>query len=81
MKKVTQAQVAREAGVSVSAVSLVLNGRTGTRIPDTTAKKIRRVADKLGYTPIKRRGPCVPARRMRWRLSPITSSPRALPPA
>ncbi|NDU79499.1 LacI family DNA-binding transcriptional regulator, partial [Actinomadura sp. DSM 109109] len=51
MKKVTQAQVAREAGVSVSAVSLVLNGRTGTRIPDTTAKKIRRVADKLGYTP------------------------------
>ncbi|WP_297186744.1 LacI family DNA-binding transcriptional regulator [uncultured Corynebacterium sp.] len=51
MKKVTQAQVAREAGVSVSSVSLVLNGRTGTRIPDTTAEKIRHVADRLGYTP------------------------------
>lgn len=43
--------VAARAGVSVSAVSLVLNGRSKGRINTELAAKIRRTAEDLGYSP------------------------------
>lgn len=50
-ERVTLTQVAKKAGYSASTVSLVLNNRPGTRIPEETAKHIRRVARSLGYKP------------------------------
>ena len=50
-KRPTQADVARSAGVSATTVSLVLNGRTGTRISDDAARRVRAAADALGYSP------------------------------
>lgn len=49
--RVTLADVAREAGVSVATVSFVLSGRKGTRIPETTASRVRGAASELGYRP------------------------------
>ncbi len=46
---VTQKDVAKAAGVSVMAVSLALRNQAGVSIE--TAKKIRRLADRLGYRP------------------------------
>lgn len=48
-KRVTIAQVALAAGVSVTTVSLVLNNKPGSRIAPATAKKIRAAAQELGY--------------------------------
>jgi LacI family transcriptional regulator len=45
------ADVAREAGVSTTAVSLVLNERQGTRLSPESAERVRAAADKLGYRP------------------------------
>lgn len=48
----TLRDIARRAEVSVAAVSLVLNNRTReARIAAATARRIRRVADELGYRP------------------------------
>ena len=47
--RVTLAQVADEVGVSVMTVSNVLNGRPGAS--EATRKRIKKVADRLGYTP------------------------------
>lgn len=47
--KVTIKDIAREAGVSVSAVSLVLNGKE-CRIADETKKRIFEVSKKFDYT-------------------------------
>ncbi|MEO9229772.1 MAG: LacI family DNA-binding transcriptional regulator [Devosia sp.] len=48
--------VAREAGVSQSSVSLVLNGMVGARISDATRHKVIAAARDLGYVlPYKRR--------------------------
>lgn len=43
--------VAREAGVSVTTVSLVLNGRAPDRIPEGTRMRVRSAAEVLGYAP------------------------------
>lgn len=43
--------IAKEVGVSVSAVSLVLNGKSDGRVNDATAQAIRAAADRLGYHP------------------------------
>lgn len=53
MKRPTQTDVARLAGVSRATVSYVLNDRTDGRIPITeqTRKKVLRAADELGYAP------------------------------
>jgi LacI family transcriptional regulator len=49
--RVTQADVARRAGVSTTAVSLVMNGRTGTRLSAEAAERIRSAAAELDYRP------------------------------
>jgi len=50
--RVTIRDVAREAGFSISAVSLVLNNAPLAKyIPDTTKQRIQTVARKLGYSP------------------------------
>lgn len=47
--RVTQADVARRAGVHRTTVSLALKGHP--RIPSSTRKRVRRIADQLGYMP------------------------------
>jgi len=47
--RVTQRDVAREAGVSHMTVSLALRGEPG--IPETTRKRIGKIAARLGYAP------------------------------
>jgi LacI family transcriptional regulator len=49
MQRVTQSDVARVAGVHNTTVSLSL--RNCPSIPETTRKRIRAIADKLGYAP------------------------------
>ncbi|MCH6163342.1 LacI family DNA-binding transcriptional regulator [Streptomyces marispadix] len=49
--RVTQADVARHAGVSRSAASFVLSGREGVRIPVETRQRIMGAAQELGYRP------------------------------
>lgn len=48
-KRVTIADVAARAGTSVTAVSLVLNNRTGARISAATAQRIKQAAEELHY--------------------------------
>ena len=43
--------IAKQAGVSVCAVSLVLNGKYKNRVSDTTAEHIRETAASLHYEP------------------------------
>jgi LacI family transcriptional regulator len=50
-RRVTLADVAAKAGVSVSAVSFVLNGRTDQRISERTEQRVQAAADELGYRP------------------------------
>ena len=47
----TATDVAREAGVSQSAVSLVMSGKANGRVADVTAQRVRDVAAALGYQP------------------------------
>ena len=47
----TMKQIAKELGVSVSSVSLVLNNRDHGRIKPAKAKQIRQTAERLGYQP------------------------------
>lgn len=49
MKRVRLVDVAREAGVSVGAASDALAGKN--RIPESTRRRIRETADRLGYVP------------------------------
>lgn len=49
-KKVTIKDVATEAGVSVTTVSIVLNGK-GDSVPECTQKRILDAVKKLNYTP------------------------------
>lgn len=51
-RRVTSHDVAREAGVSRSTVSLVLSGKRGARIATGTRDRVTRAARKLGYIPI-----------------------------
>jgi LacI family transcriptional regulator len=48
--KFTIRDIAREAGVSVTTVSLILNGRPNT-VSEPTAKRIREIAQKYHYAP------------------------------
>ncbi|WP_375389800.1 LacI family DNA-binding transcriptional regulator [uncultured Amnibacterium sp.] len=50
-RRVTQADVALLAGVSPTAVSLVLNERSGTRLSADAAERVRNAARELGYRP------------------------------
>ena len=50
-KRVTIADVARRAGLSPTAVSLILNNRAGTRLSPDAVEKVRRATDELGYRP------------------------------
>jgi LacI family transcriptional regulator len=43
--------VAETAGVSRTTVSLVLNGRAGSSIPEETRRRVREAASRLGYRP------------------------------
>ncbi|MET8980083.1 LacI family DNA-binding transcriptional regulator [Streptomyces sp. NPDC004539] len=49
--RVTLADVARHAGLSVTAASLVLNRRTGTRISEEAQARVFAAAEELGYRP------------------------------
>lgn len=46
---VTMREIARKAGVSVSTVSLVLNGKDSGRVKAGDAVRIRKLAQKMGY--------------------------------
>ncbi|GAA1404241.1 LacI family transcriptional regulator [Glutamicibacter uratoxydans] len=48
-KRVTLADVARAAGVSNAAVSLILNDKPGSRLSEETSHKVKQVAAELGY--------------------------------
>lgn len=50
-KRTTMADVAAHLGVSVATVSMVLNDRPGSRIPQETKDRVRRAALELGYAP------------------------------
>ncbi len=50
-KRVTIADVAAEAGLSKTAVSMILNERTGTGLSQETAKRVREIAKRLDYRP------------------------------
>ncbi len=50
-KRITLNDVAALAGVSPTAVSLVLNNRPGTRLSDTARDRIKAAAAELGYRP------------------------------
>ncbi|MGI5423500.1 LacI family DNA-binding transcriptional regulator [Streptomyces sp. CA-179760] len=50
-RRVTGADVAREAEVSRATVSYVLNDSPHQRIPEATRRRVREAADRLGYAP------------------------------
>ncbi len=50
-KRITSKDVANEAGVSRTTVSLVLNNVEGAHISPETRQKVREAAEKLGYIP------------------------------
>jgi len=51
-RRPTLRDVARTAGVSVTTVSVVLNGRReGVRVPEATRHRVQQVAEDLGYRP------------------------------
>ena len=51
MKKATIKDVAKEAGVSISVVSYILNNTPGQSFTDETRKRVISAAKKLNYTP------------------------------
>lgn len=50
-KRVTLADVAQRAGLSVSAASLILNGRPDTRLSKDAHDRVHAAANELGYRP------------------------------
>ncbi|MGO1591302.1 MAG: LacI family DNA-binding transcriptional regulator [Ancrocorticia sp.] len=50
-KRVTLADIARSTGLSAATVSMALNGRQNSRIPESTAARVREAAEQLGYSP------------------------------
>lgn len=57
MKKVSIKDVAREAGVSVTTVSHILN-HNDSRFSATTIKNVHAVSERLGYAPNKMQNNC-----------------------
>ena len=52
VRRPTLKDVAETAGVSVTTVSVVLNGRReGVRVPEATRRRVQQVAEDLGYRP------------------------------
>lgn len=49
--RVTLADIAKHLDVSTATVSLALNGKPGSRIPEETVRKVREAARELGYRP------------------------------
>lgn len=50
-RRVTLADVAEAAGMSKSAVSMILNDRPGTRLSEDAVRRVRAAAEQLGYRP------------------------------
>ncbi|RGY98586.1 LacI family DNA-binding transcriptional regulator [Clostridium sp. AM58-1XD] len=50
-RHVTMKDIASEAEVSVATVSLVLSGKSGTRVSVETVRKIQEIAERLNYQP------------------------------
>ncbi|WP_295951607.1 LacI family DNA-binding transcriptional regulator [Rhodoferax sp.] len=48
-KRATMTDIATQAGVSQSTVSLVLNAMTGTKLSKETRQRVLRIAEELGY--------------------------------
>lgn len=48
---VTLKDIAARAGVSMMTVSRVINGNQGGKVSETTAQRIRTIADEMGYVP------------------------------
>ncbi|OIR42899.1 hypothetical protein BJP06_07795 [Corynebacterium sp. NML120713] len=46
--RVTLADIAKHLGVSTATVSLALNGKPGSRIPEETVRRVREAARELG---------------------------------
>ncbi len=51
VKRVTIADVAAKAGLSKTAVSLILNDRPDSRLSPSTAERVREIAQELNYRP------------------------------
>ena len=49
LKRATMTDVATQAGVSQSTVSLVLNAMTGAKLSEETRQKVLRIASEMGY--------------------------------
>lgn len=49
-KRATMSEIAQRAGVSQATVSLVLNNAASARISSTTRKRVKEIADSLGYS-------------------------------
>ncbi len=56
VRRPTMTDVANEAGVSQTTVSLVLNHIDGARLSAETRERVRKAAIKLGYRPVRRGG-------------------------
>lgn len=56
LRRPTMTDVANEAGVSQTTVSLVLNHIDGARLSAETRERVRKAAVKLGYRPVRRGG-------------------------
>jgi DNA-binding LacI/PurR family transcriptional regulator len=69
-KQSTMQDVARAAGVHQTTVSLAL--RNHPRIPEKTAKRIRAVADKMGYSPNPLVSALITSRRRRGQVNTAT---------
>jgi DNA-binding LacI/PurR family transcriptional regulator len=50
-RRITSTDVAREAGVSRTTVSVVLNDAPGQSIPEETRRRVMEAAERLGYRP------------------------------
>ena len=51
LRRITSLEVARQAGVSRTTVSLVLNDVPGTQISEQTRNRVIQAAEELGYVP------------------------------
>ncbi|SUL31262.1 ribose operon repressor, putative [Staphylococcus aureus] len=66
MKKVSIKDVAREAGVSVTTVSHILN-HNDSRFSATTIKNVHAVSERLGYALINMQNNCAAVKFNYWR--------------